>query len=69
MGVKHGGKKVQVFALKKSLNRRVGILFAENWELLKVFEQRHNVMKWSLGKTNQAVTNGMNRRGREKGRN
>lgn len=40
------GKKVQVLASRKRLNRRVGILFAGNWELLKVFAQRQDVIKW-----------------------
>lgn len=54
------GKKV--FASRKSLNRRVGILFARNWELLKAFEQRQDVIKWYLRKVNQAITNEVNQR-------
>ena len=58
MGVKLGGKTVQVFALKKSLKKRVGILFAKNCS--KVFEQRQKVMKGSLRKINQSGMNGKN---------
>ena len=52
------------------MNRRVVILFARNWELLKVFEQRQGVIKWYLRKINQAITNEINqRRESERGRN
>lgn len=64
MGVEPGGKKVQVFVLKKSLKRRVGILFAKNCS--KVFEQRQKVMKGSLRKINQSGMNGKNWRERER---
>lgn len=64
MSVKPGGKKVQVFALKKSLKRRAGILFAKNCS--KVFEQRQKMMKGSLRKINQSGMNGKNWRERER---
>lgn len=45
MSIRHGGETGQSAARRKSLHRRVGILFAKNWELLKVFEQRQDVIK------------------------
>lgn len=69
MSISPGDEKERIFTSRKGLKRSVRILFAKNWELLKMFEQRQNVIKWCLRKINQAVMNGMNWRGREKGRN
>lgn len=41
--------------LSGEFEKRVGILFAKNWELS---EQRWNVTKWCLRKTNQSVMTG-----------
>lgn len=42
----HGGEKVQILASRKNFNRRVGVLFGMNQELLQVIQQRQDVIKW-----------------------